>query len=92
MKLHILETFTTGHVLDPGVKCGDILYIESQSVHNDPDYTHYMNWRMVFQEGTSGGAFTLSHKIKPWLTEQDIPQNPKEWNEEQMFLFQLRFS
>lgn len=93
MKLHILETFTAGHILDPEVKEGDFAYFEVGIGHR-PFKDSDLHWAQAAENQSDGvywRVYLAGPTFQTWLTENNIPQNPNEWDEEQMFRFQLRF-
>lgn len=79
MKLHILETFTDGHVIK-----GDINYVVSPFMR--------CNWIEHTDEFRSiNMAREFNESIVKWLSENKIPQDPREWSESDLLRFQLRF-
>lgn len=102
MKLHILETFTDGHVLDPKIyNPGDNVFINDGSGRQMIAHKTHRNDQIGLMEITPKvqriateklGFNVLSRdEVEEWLNEQQIPQNPNEWDEEMHFRFQLRF-
>ncbi len=88
MKLHILDNFTVGHVLDPEIKVGDLTYVISE----EPRFKWGIQENYSPREPNVRfcGVDHVGHFIK-WLASENIPQDPREWDEEMHFRFQLRF-